>query len=818
MTTYADPTRCPECRAMLSHDPQVCRVCALPLSGETANRLFATFQEADRLLGVLRAQRRPAPATVGATVTPGSLLVGVEPFPAAPEARPRAGSAPHRVTGASVPKILLSLGALCLLVAAVTFLAVAWHWLGVGGRTVVLVGLTGTALGLSASMHRHRLRMAAEALSVIGLGLLALDVIGLDHAGWLGRVDDPQLALLTGAVVTTGALLMLAATSRRPLVAPALIAPVAALTAGAGAQVDVHAPVPMLVTLVVLLGLARLGTILRSLPLQITSLGTAGLGWLYLVASGIELAGTPVTLHHFVAGLAVWPLVAATLLAAAVGPVTGVRRSVAVAGYAVAGLVGSYTLLLPALDNGATPLASAVLVVSGAWTVALVTAPQRLRPAVLLPLGGTLVVPVVAALALLSEAARAVATVGSPFSKAFDVRVAARATEVSPLLLLPSLVVVAAVACGALGLVGPVRRLTWALALVGAAALGAVATLPLYDVPLAAVVAALTVGAVGAVVAGERLPGATADLSRLASLALITGAALIALPNDRLTTVVLAVACTMAVYLMPRTDETGAVAALCFPIAFAGLAWAALNVAGVDPVFRALPVLLVLGGLAIWRPQLDLEVSAAFSATAICVASVADANDVYAALAIHLTVAGVLVTASSIIHPSRRPLAWVGGVLLAAATWVRLVELGVHVPEAYTLPSALVLVAVGAWRLRQDDESATLTYLTPGLTLATVPSLLAMLEDPFSLRALLLGVACLVLTVGGAAVRWSAPVAVGATVGTLLVLRELAPYAAQVPTWLTIGVSGAVLLTVGITWESRMNDVRRASHYLTALR
>jgi cell division protein FtsW (lipid II flippase) len=142
----------------------------------------------------------------------------------------------------------------------------------------------------------------------------------------------------------------------------------------------------------------------------------------------------------------------------------------------------------------------------------------------------------------------------------------------------------------------------------------------------------------------------------------------------------------------------------------------------------------------------------------------------------------------------------------------------VHVPEAYTLPSALVLVAVGAWRLRQDDESATLTYLTPGLTLATVPSLLAMLEDPFSLRALLLGVACLVLTVGGAAVRWSAPVAVGATVGTLLVLRELAPYAGQVPTWLTIGVSGAVLLTVGITWESRMNDVRRASHYLTALR
>jgi hypothetical protein len=39
-----------------------------------------------------------------------------------------------------------------------------------------------------------------------------------------------------------------------------------------------------------------------------------------------------------------------------------------------------------------------------------------------------------------------------------------------------------------------------------------------------------------------------------------------------------------------------------------------------------------------------------------------------------------------------------------------------------------------------------------------------------------------------------------------------------VPTWLSFGISGAVLLLVGITWESRMNDVRRVSHYVAALR
>jgi hypothetical protein len=205
-------------------------------------------------------------------------------------------------------------------------------------------------------------------------------------------------------------------------------------------------------------------------------------------------------------------------------------------------------------------------------------------------------------------------------------------------------------------------------------------------------------------------------------------------------------------------------------------------------------------------------------ATVTAAGAIVAADDPATALAVHLTLAGALVMAISIVHPQRRQLGWLGGLLLAAATWVRLADLGVHTPEAYTLPTALALVGVGLWRLRRDDRSATLTYLAPGLTLATVPSLVAVLADPYSLRALLLGTGCLVLVLAGAAARWSAPLVVGAAVGALLVLRELAPYAVQVPTWLTIGVSGAVLLVVGITWESRINDVRRASRYLGELR
>jgi hypothetical protein len=817
-TTYADPTRCPDCRAVLPHDPQVCRVCSLPLTGATAVALFRTFQEADRLLGVLREQKRPVSVgavTAAAAAAPGSLLEGVAPYPA-PD-RPTPAERNPRVKGSSVPRILLSLGALCLLVAAVIFLAYAWRWLGVGGRTGVLVGLTGVSLGLSVALLRRRLVMAAESLSVIGLGLLAIDVVGARHAGWLGPVDDAQLTLVTGSVVATGALLLLVASASRPMYAPALIAPLAVMVATFGAQSPVESPLPSVVGIVVLLGLGRIGTVLPSRTLAYASLVGAVPLCLYVGVTGLDMAGDPITFAHYVGDLSAWPVVALTVLIAVAGPATGVR-SVELGGYALASLVGTFGALLPVLDNGSTPMTSAVTAVSFAWAAGTLLAPSRLRPAALVPLAATLVVPVVAAGGLVAAAGRAVASVGEPLTRPFTVHVAPTTTDVSRLLLVPELVAVAVAACAALHTAEPVRRPTWVVALGTALGLGSVATLPLYDVPLAAVVGVLTGVGIAGFVAAERAEGATADAARLVGLVLVAAAALLALPSDRMVTAVLAVACVVSAFLMARTDVTGSVASLSFPLAFASLVWTGGHVVEVDGEYRAIPVLLVLGALAIWRPQLELEASSVLAGAVVSVVSVSIAHDLYVSMAVHLTIAGVLVTASSIVHPSRRLLAWPGGLLLAAATWVRLYDIGVDVPEAYTLPSALALVAVGAWRLHRDDRSATLTVLAPGLSLATVPSLVATLDDPASPRALLLGVACLALVVGGAALRWGAPLVVGSVVGGLLVLRELAPYAASVPTWVSIGASGAVLLAVGITWESRMNDVRRASRYVAALR
>ena len=87
--------------------------------------------------------------------------------------------------------------------------------------------------------------------------------------------------------------------------------------------------------------------------------------------------------------------------------------------------------------------------------------------------------------------------------------------------------------------------------------------------------------------------------------------------------------------------------------------------------------------------------------------------------------------------------------------------------------------------------------LTPGLALATTPSLLWVLADPVSLRAALLGATCLALLLAGARRRWSSPLVVGAVVGGLMVLRELAPYAAVTPQWILIGAAGTLLTVVG---------------------
>ena len=130
-----------------------------------------------------------------------------------------------------------------------------------------------------------------------------------------------------------------------------------------------------------------------------------------------------------------------------------------------------------------------------------------------------------------------------------------------------------------------------------------------------------------------------------------------------------------------------------------------------------------------------------------------------------------------------------------------------------------MLLSVGIAQLRRDRSAATHPALGAGLALALVPSLVWVLDDPTGPRALLLGLACLGLVVGGAQLRWIAPLLHGAVVGLLVVLREAGPAIGDsVPRWALIGAAGALLITMGVTWEQRLRDARLVTAYFRGLR
>ena len=736
------------------------------------------------------------------------------PVPAAPDApdrRPRR----HGLRPASVPAILLGLGALCLLVAAVIFLAVAWSWLGVGGRTAILVGLTGAAGALGAGLARRGLRVAGESLSTVALGLLALDVLGADDAGWLGDLTGSGTALAVGLVVLAVSVGWAGVQPR--LVAPQLVAGLAFLTAW-GAALDLSAGSLLVEALAVVAAaaLAAWGLTRGAGALPWVGLLTGGLAWLVLTANGLASAlERPTFAGLWSADGTAWSLLAsAALLLLPLALLHQHRVRVACLASATAVTVG--VVALPVVDEGLTPLTVVALVVAALGAAVATALPRRWAALPLLPAVAAAVPAGLTALGLLLQSVTGVSRVGGTFTVGAGARVDPLVLIASPWLLVPAVVVLLLLAGVVAG------RHTARVPLVGpltVVAVAAVATLGLLPTPLWVVTGALLVVATTLVALAARDLVAGAD-SVLAVAALVLGVAVAAaLPSAGLTALTSGATALAAGTLLalPRTRRVHVVCGALLPPALTGGLWASGAVVDLDVAARGLPVLVAAGLVALALPRPEVEAAAGLAALVGGVAAIDAAADQPTALALHLTVAGALATATSLLHEHRRYAAVLGGLLLAAATWVRLADLGVTAPEAYTLPTATVLVLLGLRRLHLVPDSST-SVLLPGLLLATVPSLLWAFTDPISLRAALLGVGCLGLAVAGAGLRWNVPLLVGATIGGLLVLRELAPYAAETPQWVLIGLAGALLTVVGVTWESRLAELRLVAGYVDRLR
>ena len=170
---------------------------------------------------------------------------------------------------------------------------------------------------------------------------------------------------------------------------------------------------------------------------------------------------------------------------------------------------------------------------------------------------------------------------------------------------------------------------------------------------------------------------------------------------------------------------------------------------------------------------------------------------------------------------SRRRVVWAGLALGEAAWCCWLMAAGVGVPEAYTLPAA-VIVLVAGWRhaARHPQASSWLGY-GPGLALLLLPSLAAVWPGPGWIRPLLLGLAATCIGLAGARWRKQAPLLAGIVVAVLAAGRELIPAVLVLvhglPGWIPIAALGTIMLWAGATYEARLRNLTAIHGRLAAM-
>ena len=833
MSKLADPTICPDCRGPLD-STGTCGTCGLRLSGQLASELWQTMLRADSLVERLRLVPAPAAARPGAAPTP----------PAAPLARPTVAplSGPRRLPAASVPVVLLGLGGLCLLVSAVVFVAVTWSSLGIGARTAILLLVTAVAAAAAGAVTTRALRGAAETLWTVVGGMLVLDLLGARAAGMLGldALSDRHEAGLVGAV-----LLAVGAGSGRwsvgrptgRLHAPQVVAAVGVLlvtTAEAYA-----ASQPVVATAVSVAALAGLALLLaRPLPWTSYAAGALALvSWLGLVGDGVHRIDVSAGDAAWWSGLQGWPLLVAAGCAATVAllpvpdNVAGARRGQATWRPVAAGaaLVCASVLVVGPLDSptGDVLVGSAVVLSLGA--LALVRQVVWSRPAAVLAGAGC------AALAagFVSRPWPTLTELPTDGTTALTTLLPVETSAAAPW---TALAVAAALlsatwgAAAALPARARVRVRGQVLPAVapGTVGLAAASLVVASGAPVWVAAGAFVVAIAAATVAvawqqGE--PGV--ELAAVVAVAVVVAPTLRLAVTSHLLTAVLCSTGAVVLLVGHRWLHPGFLwAAGITLLAVAGVLSGAVAVAGWSlladaphaDLALALAAYAVLTGLGarFGARDADGRLAAELAALLVGVAAVGLSPTMTAAAAT-ATVVGSAICLLAAVDRGRHQAGWLGAAVLGAATVLR-VAAHVSAPELVTFPAAALLLAAGGWRLQRDPAVSSVAALGSGLTLALLPSLLLVLEEPVSLRGVLVGVAGVAALGIGAARHWSAPFLAGAATTGVLAVRHLGPVAEALPRWVSFGALGLALLLVGVTWEARRRDLGTAARYLAALR
>jgi hypothetical protein len=816
----------------LPAQPLRCPRCGVDLTGTTVTELVTTLRRADSLVDRMRADLATTPpqlhapagqqpqAPVGQQPLAPVSSPPVVPLPALPDAAP----ARSWFAGKSVGVILLVLGTLCVLAAGAVFIAVTWVLLPLAVRALVLVLIT-ACFGLFTQLALRRgLQATAEAMAVIACGMFVLDLAAARGAGLPGLADlaTAPYQIVAGvllAAVAAAAAFAVRAQRHWLWSLDAAVAFGMALSAVGTLQLSSDHLAVSSVSVVLVASLMYL--VCRRVRLPIagwSALGIGGGAWLVAVAVGAERASDHVG-GDVGRVAASWP----TLTVALVAGLWSIRLT-----HVVWRRVAACLCLWPALlvfeivgwSHGWLLGCAVILVGYVIAALASAHSPKVWSPAVGV---SAVILGLSAVVGLLPTVVALVTRMGLALSGSWrdpdGLPLDLSTGDVGPWLLpLTTLVV--------LGLLPRIRIDGERLALdkhhtagVFIATLGLVPIL--YGAGFWVSMAVLMIVAVILLCA--------ARLWRNDFLLLLAGGLLVILRicayyddlADALAWTALAVA-MLAWALTERrlVVRAGFLTAAGLFALFASAQW--LTFTRVPRPFHGL-VIVAVGSLGLLMSQrwhadaLTRRVGEGVSVTWIVAGLVmADISPSHRAL--ELTVAGVAAGVTAYLSDDRHRAGWVSGVMLTVASWIRLADNNIEAVEWYTIPAAAALLVYGFRRLRHHPGESTWRCLGPGMALALAPSLSLALDDPVTWRGLAVALASVGLVALGGQVRLAAPFALGVVATALLALRNIWPIAAFLPRWTLLFLVGGVLLWAGMTWESRVNDVRTAGRYVRGLR
>ncbi|WBQ02293.1 SCO7613 C-terminal domain-containing membrane protein [Kribbella sp. CA-293567] len=607
---------------------------------------------------------------------------------------------------------LLSLGVLLLLAAGVTFLAVTWDSLPVPIQAAIIATLATISLISSIPAARHKLTGTAEALAILGTGLLTVDLYGARALGLISSdtVDGLTYFGVAAAIVAATNLLM----SR---IAPTVI------TYGVAAVVIGQLPLPFL-----LADRLPLAAFLLGLLIQVT----ITLLWSVKGTKAVRLTGATC------AALVFWALMFIGCVRIFLSLVAhySIRTRPAISDF----LNNSPTALFPVLAT------TAVLCLAAITGIALLRKTPLPRA---LP-------PTFAESACTAAAALAVATCLPQLPTAGRWLDTGLATALALIVLLMA------------------KR----TGVRGAAAWTATSVVALVNFMFCAM---------------------TEDLVQLALIsAIVSALALIAVWRKQLqptpaaltASLTAQLAAVLATYDGLFTPRTGAI------------------------VLAVIAALSIAAACLITNPPLERTLLSCATAAAALAEFTALLDNTATLTGIVLTITAAPLVAYGM-RPERREALLFAAALLITANTAFALGTGATTIEWFTLPPAAALLAIGTYGWRTHPSWV---YLAPGLLLGLVPSTLLANSNDDHLRTTFVVAAALTTILLGTRLSLQAPFLIGAAVLLKIALWQFLEVAPLIPRWTTLATAGLILLTVGATYERRLQNAKQAAHWVAALR